>query len=246
MGIEIEKKDIIYKTDKIIDWIKEKVIFAKKKGTIFGLSGGIDSAVVAALCKRAFPDNTMALILPCESNKLDIEDSLKVIYKYKIIYKIIDLTSIYTQLLSLMNTEGNKMAKANIKPRLRMITLYYYASTLDYLVVGTGNKSELSIGYFTKYGDGGVDILPLGECLKYEVREMAEYLSVPENIIKKAPTAGLWVDQTDENEMGFSYKTLDTFLKNGELENKQLENRILEMKRLSEHKRTKPPIPKFD
>ncbi|MDD2353148.1 MAG: NAD(+) synthase [Candidatus Caldatribacteriota bacterium] len=245
MGIEIERKNIIYKIDRIAEWIREKVISAEKKGTIFGLSGGIDSAVIAALCKKVFPDNVMALILPCESNTLDIEDSLKVVNKYNINYKIIDLTAIYNQLLLIMETEGDKMAKANIKPRLRMIVLYYYASILDCLVVGTGNKSELSIGYFTKYGDGGVDILPLGNILKVEVRAMAEQLSVPKSIIEKPPTAGLWENQTDENEMGFSYAILDSFLKTGKVEDKEIENKILQMNRVSEHKRTRPPIPEI-
>ena len=237
MGIE-------EKTNKIINWIKKQVIDAGKKGTVFGLSGGIDSAVIAALCKQAFPNDTKALILPCESNPSDITDALAVIDKFQINYQNIDLTPVYNNLLEIIKTDGNKMAKSNIKPRLRMIVLYYFANIFDYLVVGTGNKSEIAIGYFTKYGDGGSDILPLGNSYKNEVNSIAKYLNIPENIINKPPSAGLWQDQTDENEMGFSYEVLDKYLSTGIIDNPTTERNILNMKRTSEHKRNTPPIPK--
>ena len=105
--------------------------------------------------------------------------------------------------------QGNDLAKANLKPRLRMMILYYFANSQDYLVAGTGNKSELCVGYFTKYGDGGVDILPLGGLLKTEVRKLAKELGIPKEIIDRTPSAGLWKDQTDEGEMGMSYEDLD-------------------------------------
>jgi NAD+ synthase len=238
MGIE-------KKTNKIINWIKKQVIDAGKKGTVFGLSGGIDSAVIAALCKQAFPNDTKALILPCESNPSDINDALKVIDKYQINYQNIDLTNVYNNLLAIMKLNVNKMAKANIKPRLRMIVLYYFANIFDYLVVGTGNKSEITIGYFTKYGDGGSDILPLGNSYKTEVSAMAKYLDIPENIIKKEPSAGLWEHQTDEKEMGFSYEVLDKYLATEIIDNPTIEKNILNMKKASEHKRNTPPIPDF-
>jgi len=104
---------------------------------------------------------------------------------------------------------GNKLASANLKPRLRMLTLYYYANNLNYLVAGTGNKSELMVGYFTKYGDGGVDILPIGGLVKAKVRELAEELGIPKEIIDKPPSAGLWDGQTDEEEIGITYEDLD-------------------------------------
>ena len=127
--------------------IREKTKDAVKKGVIYGLSGGIDSAVIAVLCKKAFPDNNIALILSCESLTSDIEDAMKIINKYNLDYKNMNLTPIYNQLLCTMDNNDNKLAKANIKPRLRMIVLYYFANMFDYLVVGTGNKSEISIGY---------------------------------------------------------------------------------------------------
>jgi NAD+ synthase len=133
------------------------------------------------------------------------------------------LTDIYKRFEKVYPNAGY-LAKANLKPRLRMVALYYLANSLDYLVAGTGNKSELMIGYFTKYGDGGCDILPLGDLLKTEVRKLARELEIPDEIIKRAPTAGLWDGQTDEGEIGMSYTDLDRCL------------RAIEMKRLGEVK----------
>jgi len=149
--------------------------------------------------------------------------------------------------LSDIYSEGSDIAKANLKPRLRMTALYYFANTLDYLVAGTGNKSELCVGYFTKYGDGGVDILPLGGLLKTEVRKLAKDLEIPKEIIDRSPSAGLWHNQTDEADMGITYEELDKNIKL--LEKKQIESteerEILKVKRMikdSQHKRLKVPI----
>jgi len=246
MGIDKGKQEQFkIRANKIISWIRDQVNSAGKKGVIFGLSGGIDSALVAVLCKKAFPKDTMALILPCDSDPIDIVDAMEIIRKYNINYKKIDITPVYEQLLSLMNKNGSRMANANIKPRLRMIVLYYYSNILDYLVVGTGNKSEIHIGYFTKYGDGGVDILPIGNLLKSEVKSIATCLEIPERIVSKQPSAGLWKDQTDENEMGFSYEALDYFLANNDLEDKAVKRKIVKMNLRSTHKRKRPPIPDF-
>ena len=236
-------------TQKLTNWIKNKVITAKAKGVIIGLSGGIDSAVVAILCKKAFPDNNLALIMPCHSLNKDIEHALSFAKKYDIYYKIIDLSKIYDSFISLLDGKEKyanfKLEKANIKPRLRMITLYYFANKLNYIVVGTGNKSELTIGYFTKYGDGGVDILPLGNLLKSQVIELAKYLEVPYEIIQKPPSAGLWEGQTDEEEIGISYKQLDEYLRTGKLNNKMIEKKIQDKINKSAHKRTIPEKPNF-
>jgi len=234
---------------KLTNWIENKVISAKAKGVIIGLSGGIDSAVVAILCKKAFPDNNLALIMPCHSLNKDIEHALSFAKKYDIYYKIIDLSKIYDSFISLLDGKKKyvnfKLEKANIKPRLRMITLYYFANKLNYIVVGTGNKSELTIGYFTKYGDGGVDILPLGNLLKSQVIELAKYLEVPYEIIQKPPSAGLWEGQTDEEEIGISYKQLDEYLRTGKLNNKMIEKKIQDKINKSAHKRTIPEKPNF-
>jgi len=234
---------------KLCVWMEGKVIEAKAKGIVFGLSGGLDSAVVAALSIRIFPQKTLAIIIPCHSLEADINDALNFINKFNIPYKIINVSKVYDSFIHLLNDkekEGNfKLAEANIKPRLRMITLYYFANKLNYLVVGTGNKSELMIGYFTKYGDGGADILPLGNLLKSQVRELAEYLGIPKKIINKPPSAGLWEGQTDEKEIGISYEQLDKYLKTGRSSNKIIEKKIQDKITKSTHKRNIPEKPPF-
>jgi NAD+ synthase len=153
-----------------------------------------------------------------------------------------------TQLLAAGSTDLRaRIPMANIKPRLRMSVLYYIANSLNYLVAGTGNRSELLIGYFTKYGDGGVDILPLGNLLKSEVQTLARTLDVPSAIIDKPPSAGLWHGQTDEAEMGFSYADLESYLTDGpQAVSPALAMRIERLVRLSEHKRTLAPTPVAD
>lgn len=234
---------------KLCVWMEDKVTEAKAQGIVFGLSGGLDSAVVAALSIRIFPQNTLAIIIPCHSLQVDIDDALGFVDKFNIPYKIIDVSKVYDSFIHLLNDEEKegsfKLAEANIKPRLRMTTLYYFANKLNYLVVGTGNKSELMIGYFTKYGDGGADILPLGNLVKSQVRELAEYLGIPKKIINKPPSAGLWEGQTDEKEIGISYEQLDKYLKIGKLNNKIIEKKIQDKITKSAHKRTTPAKPPF-
>ena len=234
---------------KLIDWIKEQIAIANRRGVVFGLSGGLDSAVVAVLCKRAFPDNTLALIMPCHSSKTDIEHAEAVASKFYIPTNTIALEGVFYSLLKALpigdcEPANNKLAEANLKPRLRMLALYYIATQLYYLVVGTGNRSEISIGYFTKYGDGAADILPLGNLVKNQVRELAVYLDIPKEIIQKPPSAGLWVGQTDEEEMGITYDGLDRYLLTGQAAGevkKKIDTRITG----SSHKRALPAIPPF-
>ena len=235
--------------NKLTDWIKERVLEAKKTGTVVGLSGGIDSAVVAVLCKRAFPDTTLAAILPCYSNKMDVIHAYKVAQKFDIRTELINLETVYDSLIKLLPQEeqyhsNDKLAQANIKPRLRMTTLYYLAAQLDYLVIGTGNRSEIAIGYSTKYGDGGVDILPLGNLVKRQVKELAAYLEIPREVINKPPSAGLWEGQTDEGEMGLTYNELDRYLTTGEASD-IVKTKIETMAAVSAHKRAMPQIPQF-
>jgi len=235
----------------LCDWIRDKATKAKAEGVVFGLSGGIDSAVVAALSIKVFPKNTLAIIMPCYNLETDTDDAMDLINKFNVSYKIIDLSKIYDSFIYLLKDkekekeESFKLAEANVKPRLRMITLYYFANKLNYLVVGTGNKSELVIGYFTKYGDGGADILPLGNLLKNQVKELAEYLGIPKKIINKPPSAGLWAGQTDEEEIGINYNQLDEYLKEGKLNNKIIEKKIQDKITQSAHKRTTPAKPSF-
>lgn len=228
----------------IINWLKQKVYEANAKGLVFGVSGGIDSAVLAALAKRAFPENSLGIIMPCHSNPIDEEHGLLVANSIGLKVEKVDLTFAYDELvkhLSLSSDKTDELALANIKPRLRMTTLYYYAQANSYLVAGSSNKSELTVGYFTKYGDSGVDLLPLASFTKKEIRKMAELLNIPEIIIKKPPTAGLWENQTDEKEMGFSYDILDNYIEN-KTGPKDIVEKIEKMNKKSEHKRKFPPI----
>jgi len=227
-------------------WMKKEVKKAGKKGIILGISGGIDSAVTAAIAKMAVGKNVLGLIMPCGSVKDDIRLARLVANKFGIKKKEIDLGKVYRNFVKL-SSGAKKLAKANLKPRLRMVTLYYFANSLDYIVAGTGNKSELNVGYFTKHGDGGVDILPLGNLLKREVRKLAVELDVPKEIIDRPPSAGLWHGQTDESEMGISYEKLDMAIDVIE-ERKKFpigKNIILKVRKMmamSQHKRAGLPI----
>ena len=193
----------------ICEWIKEKISQAKANGAVFGMSGGVDSSVIASLAKKAAGENALGLILPCHSSSLDEEYAYKFALRIDIKTLRISLDSIYDNFLKILPPADN-LARGNLKARLRMTTLYYFANMLNYIVIGTDNRSEVEIGYFTKYGDGGTDILPLGNLLKTEVRELAMELDIPEEIIRRKPSAGLWEGQTDEGELGFSYEELDS------------------------------------
>lgn len=239
----ILETDILY--NKLVVWLKEYAKQSKARGAVFGMSGGIDSAVVSVLCKKAFGENALGLIMPCYSNENDKVDASLVADKFKIRYHTIVLDNIYDEFLKVMDKSENHMAKANIKPRLRMTTLYYYARLYNYLVVGAENKSELTVGYFTKYGDGGADLFPIGNLVKSQVQELAFYLGIPHQIIDKIPTAGLWDGQTDEEEMGITYNELDKYILTGETSNPEIKERIHTLYRNSEHKRRPPSIPKL-
>jgi len=233
--------------EEIIRWIKEKVLEAGAEGIIVGLSGGIDSSVVASLSREAMGDKVLGVIMPCQSSQEDEYYALMIAKKIGIKTEKVVLDSVYGEILKAL-PPGNHLSKANLKPRLRMMVLYYFANHLNYLVAGTGNKSEISVGYFTKYGDGGVDILPLGSLLKSEVRRLAIELDIPREIIERTPTAGLWRGQTDEGELGLSYGELDEIIRGIELNNteslpEEKVNRVKELMRISQHKRL--PIPIF-
>jgi len=235
--------------ERLVSWIKDTVLAAGGKGVVLGLSGGLDSSVVAVLCQRAFPKNTLAVLMPCHSNQEYTAHAGMVAKKFSIPTRTVVLDSVFDALLKVLpddkiEADARRLAQANIKARLRMLTLYYFANSLRYIVVGAGNRGELALGYFTKYGDGGVDIQPLGSLLKGEVKELAKFLGIPEPIINKPPSADLWEGQTDEGELGFSYDELDQYLATGEA-SAEIKKRIESMTRASEHKRQPPQIASF-
>ena len=199
--------------DNIIAWMREQLYAAGATGFVFGLSGGVDSACVAALAVQAVgAEHTLGALLPCYSQPEDIRLAYLVADTFNIPTVTVSLDAAYDALVATLPRSESRMAAANIKPRLRMIALYYLAQSHSYLVLGSGNKTELSVGYFTKWGDGGVDLLPLGNLYKTQVWELARALGVPQEIIERPPTAGLWPGQTDEGEMGITYRDLDRVL----------------------------------
>jgi len=228
--------------ERICSWLRKEVSQAKAKGVVIGLSGGIDSSVVASLAKKALGEKVLGVIMPCHSSAIDEDYARLIAKKLKIKIERVSLDSIYDSILGVL--PGNKkMALVNLKPRLRMLILYYFANSLNYLVAGTGNKSEILIGYFTKHGDGGCDILPLGDLLKTEVRELAKELKIPNEIIERVPSAGLWENQTDEEEIGITYEELDGAITTIESNQKNSVSpgilvRVEELMRVSAHKRS--------
>ena len=228
--------------NKIILWIKQKVKDSGAQGIVMGLSGGVDSAVVAALAKEAVGrNNLLALFMPCNSNPQDLKDAALVAHKLGLKSKLVNLSAVYTNFLKVL-PGAISLARGNLKPRLRMSALYYFANKLNYLVCGTGNKSEFLVGYFTKFGDGGVDILPIADLFKRQVRQLAGELKIPPGIITKAPTAGLWYGQTDEVDMGITYDKLDDILDRlcnhkKQVADSQSVDKVKKMYKKSEHKR---------
>ncbi len=231
----------------IVDWLRDQVNQANVKGLVVGVSGGLDSAVIANLIKRACPENSLGVIMPIKSNPADIVDAQKVVDSADLANLTIDLTESHTLMYdeiqqqiknkNAWHDELNRIADANLRARVRMSTLYTIATVYQYLVVGTDNAAEWYTGYFTKYGDGGVDLQPIIDLTKGEVRELAAYLGVPEDVIVKQPSADLWTGQTDESEMGTTYANIDAYLKGEKIPEK--DRKIIEkLHHKTEHKRT--------
>ncbi|AIJ05099.1 NAD+ synthetase [Methanocaldococcus bathoardescens] len=248
--------------EKITNFIKEKVEEAKANGVVIGLSGGIDSSVTAYLCVKALgKDKVLGIIMPEKNtNPKDVEHAKMVAENLGIKYIISDITDILKAFGAggyVPTKEFDKIADGNLKARIRMCILYYFANKYNLLVVGTSNKTEIYVGYGTKHGDIACDIRPIGNLFKTEVRELAKYLGVPKEIIEKPPSAGLWEGQTDEEELGIKYETLDKILKlyekgkSAEEISKELNipledvEHVFDLIKKNEHKRTLPPTPEI-
>jgi NAD+ synthase len=245
----------------IVKGIRGYVRESGHKGVVIGISGGIDSAVCVALATKALgKKNVLGLIMP--NGRIvpeETADAVMVCRKVNIRHAIVNVgeaTSALEMLLlkASMGKKCGRVDAGNLASRTRMIMLYGAAACRGYLVLGTSNKSELLLGYFTKHGDGGADILPIGDLYKREVRGLARHLRIPEKIIKKTPTAGLWTGQTDEGEMGFSYELADRilymFLEQGmdgediigQIGEEKTVKKIYRMVKGSSHKRSAPRI----
>jgi len=236
---------------KILQFIRSCFVSSKRKVAIVGLSGGLDSAVTIALCCRALgPRRVLAAILPLPSTpRQDVQDAILLARKLGVKTEKLGIGRIVS---SFGRYALGRLERANVSARVRMAILYSLASRHNGLVVGTGDKSELLLGYFTKYGDGAADILPLGGLYKTQVRELAASMGIPRRILQKPSSPALWKGQTAEAELGFAYRQADAVLmaiergeKRGKLEKKfgkRLVSAVVLRVEKSRHKRLPPPI----
>jgi len=254
---EIENQNYEEITNQLEKFLIEQIEKNKANGIILGLSGGVDSAVLAYLCKRSLKEKTLAIIMPDTeiTPKSETEDALKMITLTGIEYKLVDIKPIVKEYS--MYLEPNDWAKGNLRARIRTNILYYYANAKNYLVLGSSDKSEHLIGYFTKFGDGGADIVPIISLYKLQVRKFAEFLGVLKTVIEKKSSAYLWKEHEAEKEIGVSFEEIDSILyclfdkklsidetvKKTQIE-KQTVEKIYNLHLKSEHKRLpaqKPP-----
>lgn len=245
--------------EKITSFIDRKMQEAGASGAVIGLSGGIDSGLTAYLTVEALgADKVLGLLLPEKgiTSEKDIDDALEVVRLLGIEHKTIDISEVLNSFSSAIPgfDKNNLLACGNLKARTRMCLLYYHANIMRRMVVGTGNKTELMLGYFTKYGDGGVDIEPVGGLYKTQVRALSRYMGVPDRIIEKTPTAGLWPGQTDEGELGVTYDEADKILMMLVDEKKDISvikkkfpaplvDRLAALMKANFHKKLAPPSP---
>jgi NAD+ synthase len=248
--------------NKIIDFIRKETSKACVNGAVIGISGGIDSALVAALSVQALgKDKVLGIHMP-ESGLTPVQDSKDaktLAYWLGIEFKTMEISGIISAFMAAVpkSEAADQLSKGNLKARIRMTLLYFHANQMNRMVMGTGNKTEILLGYYTKYGDGGVDLEPIGGLYKTEVWELSRKLGIPDSLITKKPSAGLWVGQTDEAELGISYVKVDEMLrmleqnKEPELILKTLEvsadklNSVIKRIERNEHKRKTPPVPEM-
>ncbi len=253
---EITNQDYASIDKTIEEFLKNQVSKNNSSGLIFGLSGGVDSAVTGYLCNRALHDKTMALLMPDSkiSPKEETEDAIKMVEELKLDYKLIDINPIVNQYSKYL--EPSERALGNLRARIRANLLYYYANLKKYLVVGSSDKSEFLIGYFTKFGDGSADILPIVSLYKTQVRKMGKFLGVSQSILSKKSSPNLWLGHFAEEELGMSYEEIDSILycrfdkklsidETAELTqiDKSTVNKVEHLYQSSQHKRITAPRP---
>jgi len=209
---EIIRQDYTKIREDIETFLKNAVLRNKADGVIFGLSGGIDSTVVAYLAAGIFGKKALGLVMPDStiSPSSETGDALKVVGELKLDYKLIDIDVIHK--IYSNHLEPDERALGNLRARIRANIIYYYANLKNYLVLGTSDKSEYSIGYFTKFGDGSADLLPISKLYKTQLREFAKILGVPNNIITKKSSPNLWKEHIAEEELGITYEEIDSIL----------------------------------
>ncbi len=211
--------------------------YVKNKGAMIGISGGVDSAVVATLSRNALGNHRVLGVLMPYGNQ-NMRDAITLLDFLLIANEEVNIKSIVDQYDFL---KLDKISRGNIMTRTRMTLLYAFSNKLNGLVIGTSNKTEIELGYFTKYGDGGVDIEPIGDLYKTEVYDIAKILGIPKKILTRKPSAGLWKGQTDEDEIGVTYAEIDSVLR-GEIKQGQVYETVLRLRKTSEHKRKMPPV----
>ncbi|MBR5997371.1 MAG: NAD(+) synthase [Bacilli bacterium] len=231
-------------------FLKDYIEKAHCNKYILGISGGVDSSLCAALARNAVgKDRLLCLILPIESQKADENDALDLAKQLDLNYEIVDGTEIfrgYVDTFKKLGQDFDRSTLGNLKARIRMSILYAYAQKYNGLVIGTDNADERYTGYFTKHGDGACDILPIAHLLKGEVVQASKILGISDQLAERVPTASLFEGQTDETEMGVTYKDLDRYILGGKVD-ETVEKRIQHLHKISEHKRVPTPMPKeFD
>ncbi len=219
IDIKLRKDELELYRRIIVNSIKARIDKINAKGGVVALSGGIDSSLVAVLAKEALGENILALIMPEEgvSPEQDTQHAKKIVTEFRIPHKIIPINGAIDWFFDIfpekeLSKKEVKLALANVKPKIRMIINYLHANLENRIVIGTTNKTELLLGYGTKYGDLAADIYPIADLYKTQVWQLAEYVGIPTEIVKKKPTAGLWKGQTDEEELGHTYQEIDKIL----------------------------------
>ncbi len=259
IDLRFSEDELATRHEHIVGFVREQADAAGVDGAVLGLSGGIDSTLTAHLATEALgPENVHGLILPAiVSSEDNMSDAERVATELAMPHDVIEIEPIVDSILATYpEAEGDHEAVGNARARVRAVVNYLVANHENRLVVGTGNRSEAAVGYFTKYGDGAVDCHPIGNLYKVQVRQLARHVGVPDDLVEKPPTAELWADQTDEDELGLTYDTLDSILAthvDGPLsvdatarhlgvEPETVEH-VRALFEASEHKRNPPPAP---